>query len=418
MELKCQYCGEILKGQAKKYCNRDCKAKHYCQSKKVTKVSATKQCEVCGKEFLTDNPQRKYCSPQCKGKAYYEVSRMKHQSVCAYCGKEFNHDGSHKYCSQSCALSGTAKDLPEKELFCIDCGVKFMFKGRTRKLRCDTCIKKKAVVKEMTRRAKNDPNVQIGVGSGRHQAYKTTSYTESTKERKRLTYLNKRANSLGITIEEYRADPLKYRAVRETTGYRYRALKYFDNVCKCCGETSRSNLNVHHLDLNASNGALENLTILCNTCHKRLHKVLRLQKLDSSNMVEVRKYTERMLAGDSLVEDLKRVEESLGINKPKKATCERCGHKSFAKNTYFIQDTNNELNSNTKKSIALCAKCYSDFIKLEYSHRDESKYSSELIDMFMNSRSKTTELSGNRPGESEPKASSDGSQGQSIVGSL
>lgn len=53
--------------------------------------------------------------------------------------------------------------------------------------------------------------------------------------------------------------------------YRKRALENYSNKCAICGFNEDNDLlEVHHIDENRQNNALENLIILCPICHKKL----------------------------------------------------------------------------------------------------------------------------------------------------
>lgn len=55
--------------------------------------------------------------------------------------------------------------------------------------------------------------------------------------------------------------------------YRAKALKYYGNCCKKCSYSNIDALEVHHIDNNRNNNALENLEVLCANCHTLQHKL-------------------------------------------------------------------------------------------------------------------------------------------------
>jgi hypothetical protein len=60
------------------------------------------------------------------------------------------------------------------------------------------------------------------------------------------------------------------------TNYREVALRSKKNICERCGWAKYVKvLEVHHVDRNRSNNALENLLILCPTCHRVEHYLLK-----------------------------------------------------------------------------------------------------------------------------------------------
>jgi len=55
-----------------------------------------------------------------------------------------------------------------------------------------------------------------------------------------------------------------------TQYYRPKAMKQMLHFCNSCGQTE-NRLVVHHIDGNDSNHAIENLILLCDKCHRRVH---------------------------------------------------------------------------------------------------------------------------------------------------
>ncbi len=57
--------------------------------------------------------------------------------------------------------------------------------------------------------------------------------------------------------------------------YRRLALSKKDLVCEICGakekKVKNSNLHVHHIDEDRDNNNLNNLMVLCSSCHKKVH---------------------------------------------------------------------------------------------------------------------------------------------------
>jgi len=51
--------------------------------------------------------------------------------------------------------------------------------------------------------------------------------------------------------------------------HRRRCFEHEDPVCLCCG--ADSSLDVHHVDGNPTNDDLENLIVLCKSCHRKVH---------------------------------------------------------------------------------------------------------------------------------------------------
>lgn len=69
------------------------------------------------------------------------------------------------------------------------------------------------------------------------------------------------------------------------TDYRKEALNHYANKCYVCGwDEDPRVLEVHHKDENRKNNSIDNLVILCPTCHKKVS--LHLYKLIDNKLVE------------------------------------------------------------------------------------------------------------------------------------
>jgi hypothetical protein len=121
--VTCQECGnefEIFPSRLKrgqvKYCSKTCMIK--AQSKKTGENNPswkggkiTRVCKECGKEFKkhpsgTKNGQGQYCSKACMGKA---LSAYKTR-ICDVCRKEFKtNEPTQKYCSRTCMGKAQSK---------------------------------------------------------------------------------------------------------------------------------------------------------------------------------------------------------------------------------------------------------------------------------------------------------------------
>ena len=53
--------------------------------------------------------------------------------------------------------------------------------------------------------------------------------------------------------------------------YQRKAYEFYGKKCSVCGETE-GQIDVHHVDKNRKNNKIENLKVLCASCHGRLHK--------------------------------------------------------------------------------------------------------------------------------------------------
>lgn len=62
--------------------------------------------------------------------------------------------------------------------------------------------------------------------------------------------------------------PTHYNTGNGTVAYRRKAFNYYQNECSACGYKEHSEvLDVHHIDSNRENNAIDNLIILCPNCH-------------------------------------------------------------------------------------------------------------------------------------------------------
>ena len=53
--------------------------------------------------------------------------------------------------------------------------------------------------------------------------------------------------------------------------YQRKAYEFYGKKCSVCGETENQ-IDVHHKDKNRKNNKIENLQVLCASCHTKLHK--------------------------------------------------------------------------------------------------------------------------------------------------
>lgn len=57
----------------------------------------------------------------------------------------------------------------------------------------------------------------------------------------------------------------------DSKAYRRIAFDFYDNVCANCGYSKCPVLEIHHIDGNRTNNHIENLKVLCPTCHEEVH---------------------------------------------------------------------------------------------------------------------------------------------------
>lgn len=86
--------------------------------------------------------------------------------------------------------------------------------------------------------------------------------------------------------------PAHFGQGKGASSYRERAFRKYEHKCSVCGWDEDENiLEVHHIDENRKNGDIDNLIILCPTCHRKLtnhlyelvdrHTIVKKEKDDS-----------------------------------------------------------------------------------------------------------------------------------------
>jgi len=73
--------------------------------------------------------------------------------------------------------------------------------------------------------------------------------------------------------------------------YRKYALQLLENQCSCCIE-GKGRLEVHHIDFNRSNNKIDNLCIVCHSCHLRIHALIKRSGLEPSTCFDIMKLTD------------------------------------------------------------------------------------------------------------------------------
>jgi hypothetical protein len=98
-ERHCQQCGKPMTGHAaKRYCSQACRQRAHRARKdgddlatgeRYTNVTAragetvTKQCEQCGREFVTTRATRRFCGANCRRAAFYQRNPEKAEAKAA-----------------------------------------------------------------------------------------------------------------------------------------------------------------------------------------------------------------------------------------------------------------------------------------------------------------------------------------------
>lgn len=199
-------------------------------NKQIPLLSVTHSCQCCQATITTRASQLVkslkqttsgglFCSPSCSSKRQTPYTKS-----CVVCGTTFRPKSrSAQACSKSCAgkLRKILKPIP-----CNHCGKEFQPRG-THSVYCSMDCKNAAHSLRM--RARGNPQYRGGIAKNRYQKL------------------------VAQTI--YLLRPM----VRE-----------LDNgECVICKSTD--NLQMHHVDMDATNNSLKNLATLCKNCHETLH---------------------------------------------------------------------------------------------------------------------------------------------------
>lgn len=117
-------------------------------------------CEYCNKEFENTRKISKFCSNECKFKAYSK----KIECHCDNCGKivyrkkdEYDKN-KHHFCSQKCHYEYLSSG--EKEIICLNCGVKKIIKGYKDTKFCSHKCAMEYMAKDKKEKIINDKNRQ------------------------------------------------------------------------------------------------------------------------------------------------------------------------------------------------------------------------------------------------------------------
>lgn len=144
---------------------------------------------------------------------------------CILCGKEFkgHKSNANRFCSYNCFWK-SRQDRVHKH--CIHCG------------------------KEFYRRPSEEKK-----GESKYCSEKC--YREFNKGDKHYNWKN------GIT-------KITYNGIGYTSVLKRKIKELYENKCSNC--LSSNNLHIHHIDKNKSNNDIENLILLCASCHMKIHK--------------------------------------------------------------------------------------------------------------------------------------------------
>lgn len=121
--------------------------------------------------------------------------------------------------------------------------------------------------------------------------------------------------------------------------YREKAFNLMDKVCKACGSTERWNLVVHHKDGDRENDDIENLIILCNKCHGRIHTSCPGYEKWTKQLPEDSLYGIEPKSNQNMLKQRKAEVEDRDVNKNSESTDEQIGQqteKKASKSTSFV----------------------------------------------------------------------------------
>lgn len=186
-------------------------------------IQDNRRCKQCNSLICNgDRNRRKYCSSSCAA-TYQNIHKKRITKTCNFCGRVFDTKSYNaKYCSFSCSCKTRTKRIPFK---CEQCGketstLESKFKKAIRHFCSKKCV---------------------------NMFFKGTTI--------RGTF-----NNNGHNGKSY------------IKPYRRLALEHFKRKCCICGYNKHEHLlHAHHKDCNKKNNVIENLLLLCPTCHGEEH---------------------------------------------------------------------------------------------------------------------------------------------------
>jgi len=109
---------------------------------------------------------------------------------------------------------------------------------------------------------------------------RSKSTTEQMKDSKQIEVRSEKCGKFEWT-DKMREDMSEKNTITGATNYRHRALQHYGAICERCGEEDEKKLVVHHknfLNINTVLGdhSLDNLMVLCKSCHAKLHNSIKL----------------------------------------------------------------------------------------------------------------------------------------------
>ena len=149
VKKNCEECGKefVTRDNRHKFCCGECRQKNRNENRpKREKIK--KKCTVCSKDFIAPRVDAKYCSTKCRND-HFNFSRRKFISCkCVECGKKFQtSDKRIKTCSEECKAKQNTKEIFNRE--CPHCAKKFTTTRKNKKFCSIDCSKGKVYDKPL-----------------------------------------------------------------------------------------------------------------------------------------------------------------------------------------------------------------------------------------------------------------------------
>lgn len=223
--------------------------------------------EVGGRGGIVSESRKRYCSGRCAAKSNNRAGRIKNfkpiePRSCSGCGKVFTpiRFRTQKTCSQTCngkvqheRIAAENRARRPESVSCGSCGKVFEPNSVVDKYCSRVCYSRGS------RRKYNDAN---------RDALRAKARIYRAGRKERIAELAKKS---------------------KWGGNWWKAMERDGFSCKSCQSTK--SLVVHHLDgegeTGASNHALENLQVLCRTCHKKAHRSTTLLRVNGILFVKI-----------------------------------------------------------------------------------------------------------------------------------
>lgn len=277
----CHYCGiEIYvqnykKNQDRHYCSNDCKFKENgiqnIGKTPPNKNHFTRNCLICGKEFLVTHTNRKhkYCSRECGFKRPQNIAKKGNYKPCKTCNKEFyvtpSQENRAKYCSTDCMY----KDL----------SVRFNGRKHTEETKQKlTGLKhSEETRKKQSLAKKGKPNWRKGKLTITIKQCPVCNIKFASDFKNRHKYCSQKCKETGSAKES----KTRLKSGKENPNYidgksifypkEFRKMKKFiKEIYKECSLCFKEKpLAIHHIDYDKNNNDIKNLIPLCHSCHSK-----------------------------------------------------------------------------------------------------------------------------------------------------